>query len=274
MFNGNIDQSKCRARFGRNRVFLRRPRILDVDDAIWLTDPRGISASVRLAKRVDAVIAGNDYLAAWYRQYNDNVFVLPTAVDTEKYVPKDELRQTPDSWCTIGWIGTDGNFEHLEIAKNALIDIIKTRPNCRVLIVSNRRPDGWNFDEVRFIFRYWSEETEIRDLQDMDIGIMPLIDNEWTRGKCSFKMLQYLAVGIPVVVSTVGMNNEVLRGGDIGYGASNEEDWQNAISLLCDDEDSRKQKGAHGRVLVESSYSVNAVGANLSSILLELTHND
>jgi glycosyltransferase involved in cell wall biosynthesis len=104
----------------------------------------------------------------------------------------------------------------------------------------------------------------------MDIGVMPLCDGEWARGKCSFKMLQYLAVGIPVVVSPVGMNADVLSGADVGFGAYSESDWVSSLHKLCDDEGLRRCKGGNGRQLVERNYSTEVAAARLAAILREV----
>lgn len=249
---------------------LPRPRVLDVDDAIWLTDPRGKRAAAHLAARVDGVVAGNEYLASWYREYNDNVFVVPTAVDTAKYCPAQETTRSHVPRVTIGWIGTDGNFPNLELVKPTIYRILEERRDIRVLIVANRSPRGWRFDQERLVFHTWTAEREVKDLQDMDIGIMPLYDNEWTRGKCSFKMLQYLAVGIPVVVSPVGMNRTVLGGADIGFAASTEEEWMSSLLALCDDPKLRIWKGHNARALVERIYSKDSVAAKLAAILRDI----
>ncbi len=247
-------------------ALLPRPRVLNVDDAIWLTDPRGAASAARLAQRVDAVIAGNEYLAKWYRNHNERVYVVPTAVDTEKYLPREMPPHSDSSMCTIGWMGTDGNFTHLELVKPAIEKVLDERPNIRMLIVSNRRPNGWKFDDDRLVFRSWTSATELRDLQDMDIGLMPLRDDEWAKGKCSFKMLQYLAVGIPVVVSPVGMNKDVLNGGNVGFGASNEMEWINFIRVLCDNQLMRKHLGSNGRSLVEKHYSTHVISKRLAEV--------
>jgi glycosyltransferase involved in cell wall biosynthesis len=143
--------------------------------------------------------------------------------------------------------------------------VLKSLPDTRILIVSNSRPNGWEFDGKKILFRKWSAETEVSDLQDIDIGLMPLQDSEWTRGKCSFKMLQYLAVGIPAVVSPVGMNNDILKSADVGYGPGNDaEEWVEALLKLCQDEDLRAHKGIQGRKLVEKKFSVKTVAQRIS----------
>lgn len=246
--------------------FLPRPRVLDVDDAIWLTTPLGSSAAARLASNVDAVIAGNEYLARWYRQYNDQVFVVPTAVNCEKYFPKPKAEQFQEDSITIGWIGSSGNFPQLELVRSVLEEFLSRWQDARVLIIADKPPPLWAFDGKRVVFHRWSKKTEVASLQEVDIGIMPLLDNEWNRGKCSFKMLQYLAVGIPVVVSPVGMNKEVLDAGNVGFGPSDSNEWMEALVRLYLYARERLSKGNAGRLLVEQHFSTRVVTKKLARI--------
>ena len=253
---------------------LPRPRILDVDDSIWLTDPRGENSAVMLARRVDAIIAGNDYIANYYKKYNENIFTLPTVVDNKKYAPRFSCKNVPKKTCTIGWIGTSGNFKNLELVREVIMDILDKLPYVRMLIVADKRPDDWYFKNDRVIFRKWCEENEVDDLREMDIGLMPLHDNEWNRGKCSFKMLQYLAVGIPVVVSPVGMNCKILSCNNIGLGPKNTQEWTQAILTLCKDIKTREEYGKNGINLVNEHYSVRTNAKLLKQILDKVFHNN
>ncbi|MFI9652998.1 glycosyltransferase [Guyparkeria halopsychrophila] len=245
---------------------LPHPRVLDVDDAIWLSDPRGVGSAARLAKNVDVVIAGNEYISRWYSQYCNEVYVVPTAIDTEKYRPRTSHETKSRHCCTIGWIGTSGNFPNLKIAKPALEKVLIDRDDVRILIISNERPYGWQFDGERVEFRYWSESGEVSDLQELDVGIMPLRDSDWSQGKCSFKLLQYMAVGIPVVASPVGMNNDVLSAGDVGFSASNETEWYGSVLKLCDDPKFRVCLGKQGRKVVVEKYSTEVVARQLADV--------
>ncbi len=253
---------------------LARPRILDVDDAIWLTDPRGLSSAIRLARSVDAIIAGNEYIADWYQQYNKRVFVVPTAVDTEIYTPAPRPYPTVKGRCTIGWMGTSGNFSNLDLIRPALMQVLMARQGVKVLIVSDQKPQGWDFDGEQLEFRYWSAANEVRDLQSMDIGVMPLHDDAWTRGKCSFKMLQYMAVGLPVVVSPVGMNREIMSAADVGFAVDGHDNWVHALDKLCSNLFLKREKGANGRRLVERKYSTSVIAGKLAHcIYLVLSEN-
>ncbi len=252
--------------------WLPSPKILDVDDSIWLTDPRGIKSAVFLANNVDAIIAGNKYLAEWYSRFNKKIFIIPTGVDVQKYRP---LPVRPSvNRCTIGWMGTDGNFPNLNMAQKAIENILHQNPAARMLIVSNKRPANWNIDDRKIFFRRWSRETELKDLQEMDIGIMPLIDSTWTKGKCSFKMLQYMSVGIPVVVSPVGMNNEVLSKDNVGYAASTSPEWEKALSKLINNKKMREEMGDNGREVVKKYYSIETTGRKLAEVLFKIVERN
>lgn len=244
--------------------FTGRPRILDVDDAIHLL--RGGRAARRLAEISDRVIAGNDYLAEWYGRWNSDVTVIPTAVDTDRYVSAERAAE-PDEGPVIGWIGTSANHAYLNEIEPALERVLEAHPTARLKIVSDRPPGFSRLDSRRWRFVAWSEAAEAAEIQSMDIGIMPLADSEWARGKCSFKMLQYMACTIPVVVSPVGMNAQVLRDGPIGLAARGEGEWVEALGTLLGDSALRHAMGKAGREVVERNYSVRVTAPKLAAAL-------
>ena len=239
-----------------------RPRVLDVDDAIWITDPRGEGNAARLARHVDAVVAGNTYLAEWYSRHNCNVVVVPTAVDCEIVRPAAIGGERTDF--VVGWMGTTGNHRYVEEIRPALERLLKSFPHARILLVSDTAPQWWAPGDPRWEFRAWDASRELADLQDMSVGLMPLAYSEWTRGKCSFKMLQAMAAGLPVVVSPVGMNVEVLGKGDCGLAASTESEWYDALSRLASDPNGAQDLGRTGRLIVEAHYSVGVVASRLA----------
>ncbi|MBK9775536.1 MAG: glycosyltransferase family 4 protein [bacterium] len=240
------------------------PRVLDVDDAIWLH--RGGGAAAGLAHACDVVVAGNSYLAAWFAGHCDRVEVLPTAVDTARFAPA-----APDvahgRAPAVGWIGTATNAAFLIAWSDGLRGLLEQRPDLRLRICADRPPrlDGLPADRIDWV--PWSPAAEVPFLHSLDLGLMPLPDTPWTRGKCAFKMLQYLACGIPAVVSPVGMNAEVLEQAAVGRAAGDGEEAAHAIGHLLDDAAGRAAMGAAGRQLVEDRYSVAAVAPQLASIL-------
>lgn len=241
-----------------------KPRILDVDDAIFLL--RKGHFARRLAQMSDGVICGNAYLAEWFGAWNRNVTIIPTAVNIARYVPPSRHSQIDDRK-VIGWIGTSTNLRYLYAIEAALAKVMTMIPKAQLLVVCDQFPKFQSIDPNRIKYIRWEEKIEVESIQSMDIGIMPLEDTPWARGKCSFKMLQYMACGLPVVVSPVGMNAEVLAVGDVGIGASTGGQWVEALVSLLDNQRLRSEMGASGRRVVEKSYSINALAPRLAGCL-------
>ena len=247
--------------------FTGRPRIFDVDDAIWL-HPRGAFAG-RLAAACDAVICGNAYLADYFSRFNKDVSVIPTAVDTAVYVPAPARRpQAP----TVGWVGTSSNFRYLYQIEPALKVFLERVPDARLRIMADSAPTLRRLPADRVTFHQWSPAAEVALIQELTVGIMPLEDTEWARGKCSFKMLSYLSCAVPVVVSPVGMNKEVLAHGACGYGADSVEAWIEALETLCRDADMARAYGERGRAIVEQHYSLDAVVPRVAGVIRDVIH--
>lgn len=209
--------------------------IFDFDDAIYLRHPEAIAAICRRATRV---IAGNEHLAAWARAHTDRVSVVPTPVDTDRCAPGKRDAGT------VVWTGSTDNLRYLK----AIRDRIK-RP---LRVVCNTKPD--------FPCEYvpWSPVTEVEAVRSASVGIMPLPDDEWARGKCGLKLIQYMACGLPVVASPVGVNAKIVRHGENGFLASTADEWQGALAQLIADPQLRARMGAAGRALVTKEYSLNA----------------
>jgi glycosyltransferase involved in cell wall biosynthesis len=209
------------------------------------------------------VICGNEYLAAHFAQWNPNVRILPTAVDTDRYRPAPI---EPDGIKRIGWSGESSNFKFLTPILPALRAVLDRRKDAVFRIVSEMRPRMEGIPENRIEFIQWSPENEVRVLQEMSIGLMPLDDTPWARGKCSYKLLTYMACGVPVVASPVGMNAVVLAEGG-GYGPHRWEDWAGAIECLLENESRAARMSAQGRMAVERHYSLRALAPRLADIL-------
>jgi len=241
----------------------KAPRVLDVDDAIFLY--RNGDFARRLAKISDRVICGNAYLANWFSASNKNVIVIPTAVDTDRYVPT--VRQEGETAIVIGWVGTSGNLKYVYNIEGALAKVMAIHSKAKLRIVCDKMPEFRLIDPNRLEYIRWSETIEIESIQGMDIGIMPLEDSAWARGKCSFKMLQYMACGIPVVVSPVGMNAEVLSMGNIGFGAIAEDEWVGAMVELYENSALRQAMGVVAREVVVESFSTSKVAPRIAVCL-------
>jgi glycosyltransferase involved in cell wall biosynthesis len=244
---------------------LKRPRVMDVDDAIWLTPPFGKYTVPHIAKGMDAIIAGNQFLADWFSKYCRKIYIVPTAIDLERYRARP-VAPAGDTFI-IGWTGTSSNFKYLRIIEKPLMRFLRDHPDAQLKIIADCRWQSDVIPQEKITFVPWSRNIEVSALYDMSVGIMPLEDNDWTRGKCSFKMLQYMAVGLPVVISPVGMNVEVLAKGKIGLPADSDNEWYEALETLYKDNSLQRALGQTGRKVIEQYYNANMVAHKLCSIL-------
>lgn len=240
------------------------PRVLDVDDAIWLN--RGGHRAAALAAGCSLILCGNSFLAEYFSRWNRNIAVLPTGVDTTLVHPA----LLPTSACdapVIGWTGTSGNFRYLYQIEEALRRVLSRHPRVRLCIVADTPPRFHQLDPSRLDFVRWSPETEREALRKFTIGIMPLEDTAWERGKCAFKMLLYMASGIPAVVSPVGMNRDLLGKGDLGLGASTLEEWTEALDLLLSSPDLAASMGTIGRNVAVQQFSIQSLAPVFARLL-------
>ena len=240
-----------------------RPRVLDADDAVWLEG--ATRRSIRtLARSVDSVVAGNSYLADWFSQHCSIVHTIPTAIDCQRFHPRQDSGQL-DGF-RILWTGTSGNFRYLGMLRTVLRRVLQEVPAASITIVADRAPELAVLGDLPVRFIRWRESVEADALQGAHVGVMPLTDDEWTRGKCSFKMLQYMASGLPCVVSPVGMNRDVLARGACGLVATSESEWVDALVTLSRDADLCRQLGNTGRQIVEKHYDVPVIARQLSEV--------
>ena len=244
---------------------LAPPFIFDVDDAIFL-EPRG-STSDSISKMAQITICGNEFIADHYSSFG-RVEILPTAVDCDKFAPL--LIPNNFNKKVIGWVGTSSNFKYLYSIESALKQVLLRFPNSILKIVSDIRPNFKHLPPESVIFEKWSRSNEATVLQDFSVGIMPLLDSPWARGKCSFKMLTYMASGLPVVVSPVGMNQTLLDQGNIGFGARSIDDWIDGLSCILSSKADVHSMGMEGRAIVESNYSKKIIFQKLEKIINEL----
>lgn len=242
----------------------KKPRILDVDDAIFLY--RGGGFARRLAQMSDRVICGNPYLAEWFGLWNRDVTIIPTAVDAVRYFPSSKNDDVTNRKA-IGWLGTSGNLKYLYSIENALAKTLRAVPEAQLVVVCDKAPEFQCIDPDRMRYVHWDEKSEVENIQRMDVGIMPLDDTQWSRGKCSFKMLQYMACGLPVVVSPVGMNAEVLAMGNLGIAASTQSQWTDALIALLESKDMHSKMGATGREIIETQFSIDVIAPRLAACL-------
>jgi glycosyltransferase involved in cell wall biosynthesis len=249
---------------------LKRPRVLDVDDAIWLSKPFGKIAASSIARSMDAVIAGNTYLAEYFSEYNKNIHIIPTAIDLDRYRPRPEENANRTDKFIIGWTGLACNYKYLKLIERPLKKFLDDHKDAQLMLVSNRPWSPELIDPKKITFIQWTKENEATCLHDMSVGIMPLTDNKWARGKCSFKMLQYMAAALPVIVSPVGMNADILQKANIGFGPTNDDQWYDALKTLYDDHPLQIDMAATGRRIVEENYNADAIADQLAGIFRTL----
>lgn len=199
--------------------FYRKPFVFDFDDAIWLNE--GEDYVIKAIRKSDKVFAGTAYLAEYASKYNSSVVIIPTTVDTDINYPTD----TTSEIFTIGWIGTPSNLPYLESIKDSLLKFIRINSDARLMIVSSICPSFFPFDNKQLVFRKWQADKENEMVNDFSIGIMPLPDNNWTRGKCGYKILQYMACNKPFIASPVGINASLIKKSFSGVSAETEPDW-------------------------------------------------
>ncbi len=257
-------EARLFAAFSRRRVF-------DVDDAIYVRKPRRLGdlpdesawrkqKFAATCRWVDAVAAGNDVLAGVARATAKEIVVLPTSIDAACY---ETTFAGPGEPPTIAWIGSPENLIYLDMIRPALARLTKRHPTLKMRVICSEFPD-WNDVQVERL--PWSAATEAHSLAGAHIGVMPLTDDAWSRGKCAFKLLQYMAAALPCVASPVGANTEAVLDGINGYHATGVDEWERSLEKLIASPQLRATFGARGRQHVEQRYAL----AQLSRELLEL----
>jgi pantetheine-phosphate adenylyltransferase len=252
------------------------PRIIfDFDDAVMFREQKhrkplsgkNFRKFLRTVGHCSAVVAGNDFLACFAQACRKRTVVLPTSIDLAKY----HLKQHREGLgLTIGWLGLSDGLPYLRHIRTALQRLTKRFPGLRLKVISDK---PLYLDGVTVENEPWRLETEQANLSSFDIGIMPLWDSVWTRGKCGYKILQYMGVGTAVVASDVGVNSEIITSGENGFLARTEDDWVNAIASLIENAAQRKSFGLRGRELVEARYSLDAFTRGYVKLLREVTHS-
>ena len=239
----------------------RRPLVFDFDDAIWL--PRqGGNPLLRYLHRerevqkiiqcAAAIFAGNEYLAEYASRFNRNVTIVPTALDLSRY------QQSPES-ATVGWIGSSSTMPYLKPLR-PVFETLGIKPR----VIAAGDPSTLEFPVE---FRQWKLETEMAELSQIGIGLAPLPDNAWERGKCGVKLLQYMACGIPAIASPVGVHNQIVRDGVNGFLVRTPEEWIARLRPLHSDAQLRTSLGTEARKLVEDRYSLAVVAGQVALVL-------
>lgn len=250
--------------FERLLRFSKAKIIFDIDDAIWIdaVSPfnqrfawlKGRSNTANIVRMVDLVFAGNQYIADFARKNNPSVQIVPTTIETTAYLPPK--KKSEHRFVVIGWSGSWSTIQHFRLAIPALQKLKqKYGEQLRFKVIGDK-----NFREESLAIQgiAWKEETEVEELCEMDIGIMPLPNDQWSWGKCGLKGLQYMALEIPTLMSPVGVNKEIIEHGVNGYLCDSEEEWIQCLSALIENPSLRSKLGKAGRQTVVERYSVEA----------------
>ncbi len=253
--------------------------LLDLDDAIMYrssSSPRPHSLSRWLkfrwmVKGSDVVTTGNQFLKNEVLRVDPEkrVFVIPTCIDMNLYPKKKKVSHHEE--IVLGWIGTKGNLKYLKKLEPVFEAIHQRFPQAKLKIVSN---DFYDSSHLPVIKKSWKLEDENEDLVSFDIGLMPLNDDLWSRGKCGLKIVQYLSVGVPVVCTPVGINSDIIQDGENGFWAADEEEWVDRLSILIQDEGLRHRMGVKGIETVERGYSLAITSEKFFQVLQSLSQGE
>ena len=246
------------------------PYVVDYDDAVYHRYDLHHDPIIRalLGKSIDfamqhaeTVVVGNNYLAEHARQSGARkIEYLPTVVDVDRYPICEKKNQQ----FRIGWIGSPITAPYLGLIKDALGEVCRQTQACIVLIGAGERNQLPGLDKENLT---WSEDSEVANIQSCDVGIMPLPDEPFTRGKCGYKLIQYMAGGLPAVASPVGVNKLIVEHGKTGFLASSQEEWVQALVRLYQDAGMRSSMGNAGRQKVEKEYNLKSTAPRLLDIL-------
>jgi glycosyltransferase involved in cell wall biosynthesis len=251
----------------------KTPLVVDYDDAIFHTYDEARNPITRLLlgrkltpllRGADLCCCGNAYLEHYVRQYCRRTMVLPTVVDTNLYTLRS--RAADGSPPFIGWIGSPSTAPYLRPLIPLLSRLASSgRARVRIVGAGANAPAA---DHIEFVD--WSRDREVAEVRAMDIGIMPLPNDQWARGKCGYKLIQYMACGLPVVASPVGVNSDIVREGENGFLASDPDEWDGALRTLIDDPELRDKMGQAGRDRVVSDYSLASQAPRLVEAFREI----
>lgn len=246
-----------------------RPTVFDFDDALYLpspAEPQTATTRRRYRRNFDATTTAADLVLCGNAELLGEVggedrVILPTAVDCDRFHPG---AIGPVDRLTVGWVGHSSNLSYLEAIAGPLREIAARHPGFKLVVVADKKP---RIEGVPMEFRPWSLDGEVECFRGIGIGLMPLDDTPWTRAKCAFKLLQYMALGIPSVASPVGMNRDVVVAGENAMLAATQEEWVNSLDELIRKPDLGERLGRAGRETVTRRFSLPVISRNLVSYL-------
>jgi len=244
---------------------LRSPIYYDIDDAIFLRKKSlnvGINHVIRSS---NAIFAGNSYLADYCSQFSKNIEIVPTSVDTDRFIPYEKKERSEEFY--LGWSGTSSSFKYLETIESALLKFFQSSRSTYIIISADRYPYELKKIGDYIIFKKWTEENEVESIQKVDLGLMPIDDTDWSRGKCSYKMLLYLACKVPAIASDFGMNSDILRLGKVGIGCSTLDSWLDALVFSYENRDFLETIFPDCRRVVVQNFSLHAIANKIGKII-------
>lgn len=238
--------------------------IYDFDDAVMFNDSskKDFSSKGRMKKfintvrQVDGVIAGNKYLKELALKHNSNVVEIPTSIDTTRYSAKS-FDSSDSEHITLGWIGSKDTIFYLKNMEGTLGKIFDSNHSVKLEIISDVFID---FGGIPIVTKEWNSVRELEDLKGFDIGIMPLTDDPWSRGKCGFKLIQYMASGVVPVASPVGVNVDIIEHGVNGFLAASEDEWIDCVGKLANSPELRETMGIRAVETIKNKYSMGVNG--------------
>lgn len=260
----NFVQREFLSKFKTFESFINKPNVFDIDDAVFLYGNH-ISKIVR---DFNYVTCGNNYIANYVSRYNTNIEVIPTSVNVEKYFQIPKKYNGED--ISILWTGSSSGYKYLYSIEDSLNLILHKHKNVKLKIISDMPPCSRFLANGGYSYTKWTPLIEYSSIKDADIGLMPLFDDDWSKGKCSFKMLTYMAAAKPVVVSPFGMNDEVLQMGDFGFGARSINDWYESIDYLIENHHAREFLGINGYNVVKSNFDIDIIGSKYIDVFSKL----
>lgn len=250
------------------------PYVVDYDDAIFHRYDQSVNWFVRtvLGRKIDnvmanaaCVFAGNQYLAdRAYSAGARRIEIIPTVVDMDRY--QGDRIPCSDGKLRLGWIGTPQTWR--DVGYPLFVEIADELERAGVIFRAVGASLSGSYNGNLEVIP-WSEKTEVESILGMDIGVMPLVDTPWARGKCGYKLIQYMACGLPVIASSVGANSEIVRHGVDGFLADDLVSWRSSILSLCADPSLRAQMGSNAKERVGKKYSLQVWGHNLAVRLVE-----
>jgi glycosyltransferase involved in cell wall biosynthesis len=241
------------------------PMVYDFDDAIWVKDVSEVNKKISFfkdEKKIEKILplckyvtCGNEYLANFALKFNSNVVIIPSTVDTDIYKPIK--KNNINSPVKIGWVGSHTTIKHFELISDVYLEL-KTKYNNKVefIVIGD---ENYKNEKLNLQGKKWENDKEVQLFNSFDIGVMPLPNNDWTKGKCGMKGLLYMSVGLPTVMSNVGMNKDIINDGINGFLPTGNKEWIDVLSKLIEDKELRKKIGDKGRETVLEKYSKNII---------------